>query len=242
MTLTAGRWPRPGEALVSAEGQRVLGLAQPVGVVIDRDGREHPVVGRYAVLPAFEFLQTGVVIAHVPAGKAVRSVYVVVDSAASARTTERAVVAVLAPPDLTSVRVDSPTALADLQRAVGGDLGGYRRGLLLVVQGAGGLLIGVVILAEVLLRRRDLGRRRALGASRPALVLLVVSRTAIAATPGVVVGIAFGTLAAYAWAQPPPPTFGVGTGILTMLAATGAATLPAVLAAWRDPVAVLRTA
>ena len=137
---------------------------------------------------------------------------------------------------------ESPTALADLQRAVGGDLGGYRRALLLVVQATGGFLVAVVVLAEVLLRRRDLGRRRALGASRPGLLLLVVARTAVAATPGVVVGSALGTLAAHAWAQPPPLAFAAGTGLLTMFAAMLAATPPALLAAWRDPVAVLRTA
>jgi putative ABC transport system permease protein len=237
--LLIGRWPRPGEALVSAPAQRALGLAEPLGAVIDRDGREFPVVGAFAARSPFDFLGTGLVIRS--GVDPVRSAYVVIGSATAARATEHVVIAALGPPDLSGIEVRSPTALADLRRVVGGDLGGFGRGLLLLTLAAGGVLLAVVVLAEVLLRRRDLGRRRALGSPRWGIVAIVVARTVVAAAPGGLAGLTLGAIASVWWARLPPWDFIAGTGILAVLTAAGAAVAPALLAGWRDPVAVLRT-
>jgi putative ABC transport system permease protein len=241
MTLTAGRWPQPGEALVSNAAHDTLGLTNVVGAVIDREGREYPVVGGFKALTPFEFLDAGAVIAHDRDSASVTSLHVVVVSAAAARATEQLVISVLGPADLAGLTVQSPTALADLHRAVSGDLGGYSRGLLLVTLGTGAVLIAIVVLAEVLLRRRDLGRRRAVGASRSALIMVVVFRATIASAPGVLLGLAIGSVVASNWGQLPPLTFTVGTGTLTLISAAMSAVPPALLAAWRDPVTVLRT-
>ena len=239
VTLLIGRWPRSGEALVSVPAQRTLGMAAPIGAVVDGDGREFPVVGAFSAEAPLAFLSTGVVIHQ--GGDPVASAYVVVGSAAAARATEQVVIAALAPPSLDGIEVRSPTALADLQGVVGGDLGGFGRGLLLVTLATGGFLLALVVLAEVLLRRRDLGRRRVLGAPRWGILAIVVARTGVAAAPGVVAGLSVGAAAAAWWGDLPPWAFVAGTAILTLMTATAAAVPPAVLAGWRDPVTVLRT-
>lgn len=119
--------------------------------------------------------------------------------------------------------------------------GDYGRGLLLLTLGAGAVLVAVVVLAEVLLRRRDLGRRRALGASQWGLVGLVVARTVVAAVPGALLGAVGGAVIAAIWAQPPPLEFTCAVTVLTGLVSGIAAIPPAFLAAVRDPVGVLRT-
>lgn len=48
---------------------------------------------------------------------------------------------------------------------------------LLGVLGAGALLVAIVVLADVFVRRKDLGRRRALGT----IVALVIARTLLPA-------------------------------------------------------------
>lgn len=240
VTLTTGRWPQPGEALVAESAQSRLGFSQPAGAVTDVNGREYPVVGSYIARSPFEQFDAGLVLAG-DETTPTRSVHVVVSHVEAVRVTETLVVHTLAPPDLSEITLQSPTGLADLQRVLGGDLGDYGRGLLLLTLGAGAVLVAVVVLAEVLLRRRDLGRRRALGASQWGLVGLVVARTVVAAVPGALLGAVGGAVIAVIWAQPPPLEFTCAVTVLTGLVSGIAAIPPAFLAAVRDPVGVLRT-
>lgn len=241
VTLTSGRWPAPGEALVSDGATDRLGLTHPAGSVTSTTtGTQHDVVGSFDPREPFNDLAAGLVIAGDGQAPA-RSVQIVVTTVDAARVTEQLTLRTLAPRDPSDLSVRSPTALADVQKAVSGDLGDYGRGLLLLTLGGGAFLIAAVVLGEVLLRRRDLGRRRALGAPRWALVTLVVTRTVAAAVPGAALGTAVGVAAAGAWADRPPVDFSLATGVLTILVAATAATVPAVIAATRDPVSVLRT-
>src|SRR5690606_39708076 len=116
--------------------------------------------------------------------------------------------------------VQSPVALADLQAAVGADLGTFGRTLLL-------------------------GRRRALGATRTTILTLVLARTLLPALLpallGAVIGTAAGLWIAGQWAATPPRTFTAGTATLAVLAALASTLPPATYAAGRDPVRVLRT-
>jgi putative ABC transport system permease protein len=238
--LTAGRWPQPGEALVSRDATTRLGMVHPAGAVRDSDGDQYDVVGSFVAREPFGSFDAGVIVASDDTA-AVRSVHVVVTGVEAARITEAATLATLAPPDPSGVTVQSPTALAELQQAVGGDLGEFGRGLLLLTLGGGAFLIAVVVLAEVLLRRRDLGRRRALGAPRWGLVTLVVARTVAAAVPGALLGAVVGYAVAAGWGQPPPVDFTAAVAVLSVLVAGAVAVAPALLAAGRDPVGVLRT-
>ena len=237
--LTAGRWPQPGEALVATDAQERLGFTHPAGSVASGD-TQHDVVGGFTAREPFDNFNAGLIIAG-DGATAARSVHVVVASVEAARATEALTIATLGPTDPADVSIQSPAALADLQLAVSGDLGDYGRGILALTLGGGAFLITVVVLAEVLLRRRDLGRRRALGAPRWALVTLVLARTITAAVPGAAIGVGAGAVTAHAWAQPPPAAFTAATATLTVLVAAAAAIAPALIAAGRDPVGVLRT-
>src|SRR5690606_4790148 len=203
-------------------------------------GRQYDVVGSFTARPPFATLTAGLWCAAA-ARTPTRAVHVVVTSVAAARATEALTLLALAPPAASRSTVRSATALADLQRAVQGDLGDYGRDLLALTLGGGAFLIAVVVLAEVLLRRRDLGRRRALGASRRDVATLVLLRTIAAAIPGALTGTAAGVAAAAAWADQPPADFTAATATLTILVAATVAVAPSVLAARRDPVGVLRT-
>jgi putative ABC transport system permease protein len=240
VTLTVGRWPRPGEALVAADAQARLGLVHPVGVVEDANGRRIPIVGAYVARAPFERFDAGVVVAA-DASSRPRAVHVVVTDVGAAGITVSTVATTIAPPRMQDLAITSPTALADLQQLIGGDLGDYGRAMLLLTLGGGAALVAVIVLAEVMLRRKDLGRRRALGISRWGLVTLVVMRTLIAVVPGAVVGVLVGSLYAHQRASLPPPDFMAGIALLTVLAAGLATVPPALLAATRDPVTVLRT-
>lgn len=90
-------------------------------------------------------------------------------------------------------------------------------------------------------RRRDLGRRRALGASRSAIVALVLLQTFGAGCLGALLGTVAELAAASAWTGATPPwAFAAGVGTTAVLRGLVGAVPPALLAAFRDPVRILR--
>ncbi|MCM3661890.1 permease [Georgenia satyanarayanai] len=244
--LAAGRWPSPGESLISTAAQEALGMDHPIGTVQAPATRStllettYPVVGSFTPRAPFEDYTAGVLIAADPA-EITDSLHVVATSASAAPSAQSLALALLAPPSLDAVTVQSPLSLAALQAEVAGDLTMFSRTLLLAVLGVGALLVAVVVFADVLVRRNDLGRRRALGATRTTIVLLVVSRTAIPALLGAAVGTLAGVLITQRLHAAPPGDFTAGTALLAILAAIISSVPPALYAAFRDPVRILRT-
>lgn len=241
--LTAGRWPGPGEAVVTEEAMRRLGLDDPVGWV---EQASTTVVDDWSVVGSFEprdpFGDYGSGVLYVsPEERALDAVHVVLTEADVAQAAQSQVLRLIDPPAPDSVTITSPVALAELQAQVSGDLASFGRTLLLGVLGGGALLVAIVTLADVLVRRADLGRRRALGATRATIVGLVVLRTLVPALVGATVGVAAGMAFTGRLGSVPPWDFTTGTAVLALLAAVVAAVLPALYAATRDPVRVLRT-
>lgn len=240
--LTSGRWPNPGEAIISEQAARTLGLAESLGAVIpaaNKPGPEWTVVGTYEARDPFDSFSNGLLIPN-PDAPAMM-MHALLTDVTHAHTTESQILHLIAAPDPTLLTVDSPRGLADLQLQIEGDLGAFSRTLLFGVLGSGLILIAVIVLADVLIHRADLGRRRALGATRSTITSLVMGRNALPAVVGEAVGTASGMAISINTGHLPPPTFIMGTAILSVLAAIAASALPAIYAATRDPVRVLRT-
>lgn len=238
-TLTSGRDPMPGEALVSQETVATLGFDGPAGYVV-QGALEYPIVGTFTAREPFTALDAGVAIAATPQTTA-RVLHVIASDTQAVAVAQQVTLGIIAatrPEDLT---IQSATALAALQGDIAGDLGLFGRQLLLLILGAGAVLTSVVVLADVLLRRADLGRRRALGATRRGLIALVTLRVLIAAVLGVSLGSALSLAVMRTWEVTVPASFVAGIMTLTLLSALAAALGPATIAATRDPVTILRT-
>ncbi|MDO5535229.1 MAG: hypothetical protein Q4F65_11325 [Propionibacteriaceae bacterium] len=241
--LITGRWPLPGEALVSAQAQRSLGMDSPFGAVAritSKTEDEWPVVGLFRAREPFTDLDGGVVIAGAPHATS-STLQVVATHPEAVKTTTAAIVSIIAPQQVSDLALDAPLTLAELRGEVAGDLGDLARLLLIAVLALGGLLITVVVFADVLIRRADLGRRRALGATRTTIVWLVLIRAALAATIGVVVGTTIGLIVVRQMSVTIPLDFILAVGVLALLTTAAATFIPATFAATRDPVRVLRT-
>lgn len=236
--LQSGRWPHPGEALVSQHATGALGLEGPAGFLTVGDD-EYAVVGTFRALPPFESFDAGALapVTDEPAN----TLRLVITDARDAAATQSQVLRLIAPSSTDDLQVTSPATLAQVQQDVAADVTNFGRGLLLLVLAAGGMLIAVVVLSDVLVRRKDLGRRRALGATRSTIILLVLGRTLFPAILGALLGATAGTVLAIRAGAVPPPEFIAATAILAILTAALACLPPAALAAYRDPVAVLRT-
>ncbi|WP_157984028.1 ABC transporter permease [Nesterenkonia muleiensis] len=244
VVLDSGRWPEQGEALVSEEGMERLNLDEPAGWVQPSSTNgldDWAVVGTFTPREPFGDYGVGVVYPLDEDVAAVTTLHVVLHDGNQAAAAQSAVLGILDPPASDHLSVQSPLSMAQLQDELAGDFTTFGRTLLLGVLAGGAFLVAIVVLADVLVRRKDLGRRRALGASREVIVGLVVLRTALPATLGATLGIAAGLGIAGAFDALPPWDFTTGTVVLAILVASVSAVIPAVYAATRDPVNVLRT-
>jgi putative ABC transport system permease protein len=239
---TTGRPPAAGEALVGSEAMQTLGLDMPAGGV--HDGSENPIaiVGSFDASEPLEFLNSGLLVAAAPdSDAAIRSVQVLATSPENVENLTGAVIAVLDPADTTALSVTTSQALADVRAAVAGELGQYSRTLALTVLAIGLVLVTLTIYGAVTLRRQDFGRRRALGASRSNIVMIVALQHLIIGILGAAIGTLAGAVMVWRWTGAMPRlAFTLAVAILAILASVAAALLPAFVAAWRQPVRVLR--
>ncbi|WP_101524584.1 FtsX-like permease family protein [Nocardioides houyundeii] len=239
--LTAGRAPRLEEAIAGTDAMTALGLADRTGGVRGQlfDG---PVVGTFDAASPVTELQQSVLIRTVPSDdRLMREVYVVAETVADVRTLERAIPTMLHMTDPSQLRIDSPAVLVDLQEVLRGELGDSGRQLMLLALASGLVLIAVSLYGATAARKRDFGRRRALGATRSALVVLVLLPTGLGALAGVTLGTGFGVAMVNATQGTVPGiAFILGVPTLTLLTALLAAVPPATIAAAQDPVRILR--
>ena len=233
----------PGQALIGRGAVSAFGSSEGLGALDLPAQRQVPAVGLYDASGPLAFLNDGSIVSSEPSeDQTVQRILIAAEQAADVTALTAAALGIIAPDDPSSVRVNAPASLEDLEKIVAGDLGTYGRGLLLVVLISGLVLVGICVLGQVLVRRRDLGRRRALGATRSTLVALVILQCTCAATLGATGGTAAGLLLTWRTAESlPGAAFVLGAATLAVLGAAVAAVPAAAAAALRDPISVLRT-
>lgn len=247
-----GTWPddlavsfgesRPGAALVTAASAELLGLASASGAV-RLDGTLVPVTGQVAASGVLAPLANFVV--RVPDPEEVPDpvtlVYIVAESAAYVHPLADSVLAVSGEADRDTVSVATSDRLVELQDAVSGRLSGFSRQLATGALAAGLVLVALSMMMMSNARRRDFGRRRALGASRPALVAVVALTALVPGLSGTVLGSAVGLVALALRGDPQPgASFVTASTVLIVMVVVAGALPGALIAAWRDPATVLR--
>lgn len=154
-----------------------------------------------------------------------------------------ATLSMLAVDDPTKVTVQTSETLANLRAIIQSQLGTFSRGLVLGLLAVTGALVAVILYGLVIMRRKDFGRRRALGASRGFIVALLLTQTALLAAAGIAIGLAasLGTLLV---TRDPLPGLAFTLAVSTLAAATAllAALAPAIAASRREPIRELRVA
>lgn len=240
VTITHGRLPGPGEAVLGAAPQQRLQLLQPAGA-IDNGTTTIAIVGAFTSTGAIDDLER-LILTQQPPGTTSYStlVYVLAKQATDVPPVIDQIRALSGvEPDL--LTIDTSPELIELQQVLSGQLGALARQMAL-----GAMLVGLVLVALTMTlalntRRRDYGRRRALGATRSALLALTILEAAAAVTAGALIGIIAGIATATTLTgTTPPPTFVAAAGLLTVITGTTAAIPPAWLAAIRDPMLILR--
>jgi putative ABC transport system permease protein len=242
VTMVGGRLPgRPGEAVAGSGAAARLGLHDNAGPVTTTN-ESVPVVGVADLTGALARFNDSVIVAALPDDAPdLRFIYAVVDNVGSIDVVATQVQAALRADQPGQVTIETPSAIATLRDVVSGQLGSSSRQLMAGILGVGAIVVLITMLSLVSAKRRDFGRRRALGASRSAIVVLVLTQAGLAALAGAVVGMIAGVIAVRVLAGSLPSTsFMAGLAALTVLAALVGSVPPAVIAARRDPVRILR--
>ena len=153
----------------------------------------------------------------------------------------QAVQSVLAVDNPNGVTVTTSEDLATLRALIHSQLGAFGTNLVVIIFALTALLVAAILYGLVMLRRRDFGRRRALGASQRLIVSLLLTQMAALSLTGAVLGSATAAVGLWASGDPlPGAAFFVAVGILATGVGTTAALLPALAAARRDPLKELR--
>lgn len=233
----------PGQAYASRAGAQALGLLDGVGDVVTDGGAHITVAGGAIEVPEHLRDLEPMVVQPVDIGPGapVAVLVVLAREPAQVGAVADTVAGLLGAADPQSVTIETSERLAVVRAAVEGELGTYGRETVLGILGVAGLLVAANLFGLVHLRRKDFGRRRALGASQGLIVGLLLVQTGTVAVIGALTGI-LGSVAVLVTSGLPVPgtTFTGAVGVAAVLTAVVAAVAPAVVAARRDPLHELR--
>lgn len=233
--------PSPGQAYVAAASQAALGLAVASGAVETTNGTQIAVVGSFEPAGPLVELAGSVVVPDPTYTGPLRRLYLQVTDPEDVISVAAAVGHAVGDRDGNRPRVEVADDVALIRSAVRGELGGASRAIVLQALAAGLVLGAITIFAGVQARRRDFGRRRALGATRGQLAGLVVLQMLLVAVPGAALGAVAGSVVAQRLSGTWPGwSYPLAVALLTVLAVASSALPPAVMAAFRDPVAAIR--
>ncbi|WP_246160076.1 ABC transporter permease [Microbacterium rhizomatis] len=236
--------PVPGAlAFASPVALEQLGMLDPSGSITLTTGVSYGIAGELTVPDFLTELQPLMLIPQpdVAGTEPVNVIIVIAESPELVAPVSDAVLSVLAPTDPTKVTVQTSRALAELRALIQGQLGSYSRGLVLALMALTGALVAILLYGLVMMRRKDYGRRRALGATRGLIITLLVTQTGILALTGIALGTGTSLLILAAGRAPlPGVAFTAALAILALTTALIAALLPALVASRREPIRELR--
>lgn len=219
-----------------------LGFSDRLGAVRTGDGAGYAVGGAVSVPDQLRVLEPLLIApqsAESPAPVAV--LIVVAETPAMVKMVADTVGTLLAVSDPSKVKLETSESLAGLRSLVEGQLGEFGRSLTLAILSLTAVLTAAILYGIVMMRRKEFGRRRALGASQQFIVALLMIQTALLASLGAVLGTAVSLFTLAATGDPlPGVNYSVGVAVLAITVGVFASLLPAIAAARREPITELR--
>lgn len=228
----------PGTAYVSPTSARRLGVAGAYGALDPGDLR---VVGWFRAGDPLAALDAFVLVPASDPALRLERVIVAAEDVGWIEGIVAALPALLGTDAAGRVTIEESEDLREARAAVRDEVVSRDRVLVVAILAVATALGAVVVLATTLGARRDFGRRRALGATRGQLVMLVVLATLWPTLIGVLGGTVVGSIyLGSRLGRVPDAAFPVAVAILAGLCLVAGSVGPAVAAATRDPVRVLR--
>jgi putative ABC transport system permease protein len=236
-----------GELWATDSGLASLGLAGGPGAVMTDAGTELMVRGPFEAPTAAQFLEP-LIFRELPStdtavqGLGLTTVVVVARSSSDVSSLTDLVVAMIDPGDPTMLTVETSEQLAAVRGAVADSLDTSSRTAIAASLGGSALMVMVTFLAVTLVRRKDFGRRRALGASRMFIVAMLETQAVLLGAMGGLLGALVGWTVLAVQRQPAPSaTYLAAVTFMAMFSALVGGIVPALVASTRDPLTELRT-
>ena len=229
-------------ARVSKVALDTLNLDVPAGELQSSSGTSYPVIGLFDTPAAFAALEPLVVHAVPTAGsETVRQAIIVVDEPAHVEDVVSLTSSLLQGLQSNDVVIQASTEFANLQAIVDTRLSGEAQLTTLAVFAIASGIVALTLFTFALMKRRDFGRRRALGASRRLLIALQIGQVTLLATLGALIGT-FGTVLSMRLLDLPVPnwSFLAALAWCAICVAALASVIPAVFASRFDPATELR--
>ena len=231
-------------AWTSDRASQTLGLPSGAGSIRLVDGVEYQVAGNLQVpeyLEPFEPLTVVPVSADDADGAQLSTIVVLARTPQDVALVGRLLTSLTSDLPRENLTIASSEGMAALRSAVSGELTRQARAIVLGVLAAATAVTMVNVWGSVLMRRKDVGRRRALGATRFTIIALVVGQVVLTAAAATVVGV----LASLGWlalttSPAPEAEYVAAVAVALVTAAAVAALVPAAVAANRDPLRELR--
>ncbi|QHC54508.1 hypothetical protein GSU10_01755 [Rathayibacter tanaceti] len=234
--------PSSTVALASEEALKTLGFDTASGFIVTSTGEEVSIGGKITPPSYLADLEPLILVRGLQADTELASIIIVVATRAADVPALAATLPLLVGAnDARAVTVKSSAAVELLRTGVQSELATSTSVSVSLALLGGGLLVTLLVMSNVVLRRRDYGRRRALGASRGFVVGLICLECLCAAVPGALIGTT-GSYLLLSWNGVPVPDskFAFATIILGLIISVLSTIPPALVAANRDPIAELR--
>lgn len=239
--MTIGRSPQPGEVIVGSRLQSDLQLIEPSSSILDGDA-SLPIVGAFQGSGSLKDLDRLVLIGTDVGNRPTSTlVYILASNAAAVDRVVKQIVVLAGVQDSDDLSIETSSDLIELGLVVSGQVGALGRQLALVAVGTGMALVALTMALATNARKKDIGRRRALGASRSAVLGLSIFEGLIPTCIGTILGTLGGVaILILTLGNVPSVTFIGATTTLILLAGAISSLPAAAAAAWQDPVRVLR--
>lgn len=234
--------PIPGTAVVSSHAAERLQFTDEVGTVL-LDDSAVPVVATFTAQRPLEDLNNTVlrIPSHEEPDELLTLIYIVTERVADVEMVADHAPDVSGIDDVQDVSVSTSDKLVKLQGVLTGQLSTFARQMAVVVLLGSLVLIMLCMVLMTNSRRREFGRRRALGASRRMLIGMVAVGSAVPGIVGAVVGGVLGIIILMVRGEPVPGVSMVLASAILTIAVAVVGSLPAAfVAAWRDPATILR--
>lgn len=240
VSLAQGQVPRAGEALVGPRTQMALQMVYPSGPVNDA-GTIRASVGQFSAGGVISTLDRLVLVSPDPGEPVLATlIYVLAKDADGVQDLTEQIKAVSGV-GTEHLVLETATELIELGEVIAGTIGALSRQLAIGAILVGMLLVSLTTALALNNRKRDFGRRRALGASRSALIVLTLVETAIPVVGGTIIGALLGVfLVRLTMGNIPPVNFVLSAVTLIALAGVMSAVPAAAISAVRDPLRILR--
>lgn len=236
--VTFSSSPTGGGGFVTATSARRAGLNGAYSV-LGPDGI--PIVGWFEAGEPLGQLNDFVLVPKVGPDEPLERIIVATEDVGWVESVARSIPAMLGVAATRGSTIERSRQLLSAREAVRDEVAGRDRMLVVALLAVATLLAALVVFAGTISSRRDFGRRRALGATQPQLVCLVIVSTLLPAISGTLIGTLGGWLyLSSRIGHLADPQFSLSVAILTVLALGAASAGPAAVAATRDPLRVLR--